>query len=256
MNHIGDIISRMRQNKNMTQEEFASRLGVTPQAVSRWERGNSLPDISLVKGICEILSISANTLLGIEHENKVVENNDVSMEKEIRCNLFAEPLVLEFGIGLIPYVAEGLQTDYLNQCRKELVKEAGILIPVLRVRDNLLLEEYEACIMSYDKILWKEKVDVEDENVYQTLIQQVKRICKEKFSLMINKQSVKLLIDCLRKDYPGVVDGLVPEKISYLQVKQKLQEVLKEKGNIRDLIHILEEMEENSEKYVKEKRRD
>ena len=39
MNHIGDIISKMRQNKNMTQEEFASRLGVTPQAVSRWERG-------------------------------------------------------------------------------------------------------------------------------------------------------------------------------------------------------------------------
>ena len=172
--NIGKKIKDFRLVKGVTQETLAQELGVTAQAVSRWERGNSLPDISLVKGICEILSISANTLLGIEHENKVVENNDVSMEKEIRCNLFAEPLVLEFGIGLIPYVAEGLQTDYLNQCRKELVKEAGILIPVLRVRDNLLLEEYEACIMSYDKILWKEKVDVEDENVYQTLIQQVK----------------------------------------------------------------------------------
>lgn len=55
MNHIGNTISKMRQNKNMTQEEFASRLGVTSQAVSRWERGNSLPDISLISGICNIL---------------------------------------------------------------------------------------------------------------------------------------------------------------------------------------------------------
>lgn len=39
---IGENISRFRQNQNMTQEEFASRLGVTPQAVSKWERGDSL----------------------------------------------------------------------------------------------------------------------------------------------------------------------------------------------------------------------
>ncbi len=39
---IGETISRFRQNQNMTQEEFASRLGVTPQAVSKWERGDSL----------------------------------------------------------------------------------------------------------------------------------------------------------------------------------------------------------------------
>ena len=83
MNYVGDMISKTRQNRNMTQEEFASRLGVTPQAVSRWERGNSLPDISLIKGICDILSISANTLLGIENENRVVENNDSSTEQEI-----------------------------------------------------------------------------------------------------------------------------------------------------------------------------
>ena len=49
----------------MTQEEFAFRLGVTPQAVSKWERGNGLPDISLVKGVCQILDISANSLPGI-----------------------------------------------------------------------------------------------------------------------------------------------------------------------------------------------
>jgi len=243
MNHIGNTISKMRQNKNMTQEEFASRLGVTSQAVSRWERGNSLPDISLISGICNILSISANTLLGIENENKVIENKDACMEKEIRSNMFAEPLVLEFGSGLIPYIAEGLKTDYLNQCRKELVKETGILIPVLRLRDNIALQEYEICIISYDKIIWKGIIDSKG-NAYQIMMQQLKNTCRDNYHLIINKQCVKLLIDCLKEDYPGVIDGLVPEKISYLQIKKKLQEVIQEKGNIRDLIHILEELEE------------
>jgi len=243
MNHIGDTISRMRQNKNMTQEEFASRLGVTPQAVSRWERGNSLPDISLIKGICDVLSISANTLLGIEVEHKVIENNDMSMEKEIKSNMFAEPLVLEFGSSIIPYIVEGLKTDYLNQCRKELVKETGILIPMLRLRDNVELNEDEARILSYDKVLWKGNL-YSAEVIYETLIQQVKSVCKENYDQIINKECVKVLIDCLREDYPGVVEGLVPEKISYLQLEKRLKEVFKEKGNIRDLIHILEEMEE------------
>ena len=243
MNYIGDMISKTRQNRNMTQEEFASRLGVTPQAVSRWERGNSLPDISLIKGICDILSISANTLLGIENENRVVENNDSSTEQEIRSNLFAEALVLEFGGGLIPVVAEGLKTDYLNQCRKELVKETGILIPVLRLRDNLLLADEEAQILSYDKVLWTGKVQTE-ENVYQSMIQKVKEVCRENYGQIINKQCVKLLMDCLKADYPGVVEGLVPEKISYLQVQRRLQEELKNTGNIRNLIQMLEELEE------------
>lgn len=41
-NRIGEVISRGRQNLKMTQEDFASRIGVTPQAVSKWECGDSL----------------------------------------------------------------------------------------------------------------------------------------------------------------------------------------------------------------------
>ena len=44
---FGEKISKCRQNQNMTQEEFAAKLCVTPQAVSRWERNQSLPDITI-----------------------------------------------------------------------------------------------------------------------------------------------------------------------------------------------------------------
>ena len=45
---IGSRISACRQNKNMTQDELAGRLGITPQALSKWERGQSFPDISML----------------------------------------------------------------------------------------------------------------------------------------------------------------------------------------------------------------
>ena len=55
----------------------------------------------------------------------------------------------------------------------------------------------------------------------------------------------KQIIENRKEKFPGIADGLVPEKISYLQVERKLQEIIKNGGTIRDLIHILEEMEEN-----------
>lgn len=78
--NIGELICQYRQNRKMTQEEFAFRLGVTPQAISKWERGNGLPDISLVKGICQILDISANALLGIANSEVVDGSSTVVTE--------------------------------------------------------------------------------------------------------------------------------------------------------------------------------
>ena len=244
MYQIGEIISQTRQNKQMTQEEFASRLGVTPQAVSRWERGNGLPDISLVEGICKVLDISANTLLGIEGMGKVIENQNVQMEQEIKNNMFAEPLVIEFGSGIIPCIVKGLETDYVNSCRKELVKERGVLLPVLRLRDNVKLEEFKVRILAYDAVLWESELVNVSDDTYENLINQVVELCKCNYDKILNKHLVKQLLEQLEEAYPGVVKGLVPEQISYLQVERKLQEVFREKGNIRDFIHILEELEE------------
>ena len=90
----GRKIRFYRKKAKMTQDEFASRLGVTPQAVSKWERGNGLPDVSLIEGICSVLEISADTLLGISE--KVVESGNPMEDAEIKTNLIAEPLVIEF----------------------------------------------------------------------------------------------------------------------------------------------------------------
>ena len=259
--NIGEIICQYRQNKKMTQEEFASRLGVTPQAVSKWERGNGLPDISLVKGICQILSINANILFGIA-DGKVVENNDILMEQEIKGNLFAEPLLLEFGEGLIPCVVAGLETDYVNQKRKDLAKATGMLMPILRLKDNLRLDKNAYQILSYDKILWEDCLPLEGEipaqdirivetqplpeidRAFREMIDRVTSLCQEHYADIINKHIVKIMIDNIKEFFPGAVEGLVPEKISYLRVQRKMQEMLRQGESIRDILHILEALED------------
>ena len=241
--NIGEIICQNRQNKKMTQEEFASRLGVTPQAVSKWERGNGLPDLSLIEGICTILQINANVLLGI-NDHRVIENNNTAMEREIKNNMFAEPLTIEFGEPVISYVAAGLNTDYVNLKRKELVRDTGILMPLIHMRDNTEMEKNAYRILSYDKVFRQGMIEVGDEEVYASIINQTVQVCKDNYAWILNKQIVKTMIDNIKELYPGIADGLVPEKISYLQLERQLQNMLKQGKSIRDMIHILEEMEE------------
>ena len=65
---VGAVIRHYRKQKNMTQEEMASRLGVTAPAVNKWERGNTLPDVALLAPIARLLGISTDTLLSFREE--------------------------------------------------------------------------------------------------------------------------------------------------------------------------------------------
>ena len=65
----GKIISIKRKSMNMTQGELAKKLHITDKAVSKWERGLSFPDISLLIPLSEILNISLYDLLKVDDEN-------------------------------------------------------------------------------------------------------------------------------------------------------------------------------------------
>lgn len=67
---IGSIIKSIRVNNKLTQKEFADTLGVTYQAVSKWENGKNLPDIAILKEISEKFNIDINELLDTKVENK------------------------------------------------------------------------------------------------------------------------------------------------------------------------------------------
>ena len=65
---IGKVIRRYRKEQNLTQEEMATRLGVTAPAVNKWENGNSMPDITLLGPIARLLHISVNELLSYRED--------------------------------------------------------------------------------------------------------------------------------------------------------------------------------------------
>ncbi len=64
MQKIGKKIATLRKNSNMTQMELADNLGISFQAVSNWERGSSMPDISKLPELAEIFEVSLDELLG------------------------------------------------------------------------------------------------------------------------------------------------------------------------------------------------
>lgn len=78
---IGKFISELRKEKNMTQVELATKLGVTDRAVSKWENGRGMPDLSLIGELCDELSITINELLSGERINK--KDYEVKFEENI-----------------------------------------------------------------------------------------------------------------------------------------------------------------------------
>ena len=69
-NSLGLNIRNFRKNKGFTQEELAGILGVTPQAVSRWESEAGLPDVSMIVPIAQTLGITTDALLGYQQQSQ------------------------------------------------------------------------------------------------------------------------------------------------------------------------------------------
>lgn len=81
---LGKVIRKYRKIRNLTQEEMASRLGVSAPAVNKWENENSYPDITLLAPIARLLDISLDTLLCFREELTKEEVNEILQEADRR----------------------------------------------------------------------------------------------------------------------------------------------------------------------------
>ena len=64
----GQLITELRKEKGLTQKQLADALNVTDKAVSKWERGLSFPDISMLEPISELLGVSIMEILAGERQ--------------------------------------------------------------------------------------------------------------------------------------------------------------------------------------------
>ena len=84
---IGAFIAECRKKVGLTQMQLAEKLNITDRAISKWERGKSLPDSAIMLELCSILKITVNDLLSgevvrMENYNNELENNLLEMIKE------------------------------------------------------------------------------------------------------------------------------------------------------------------------------
>ena len=84
---IGKFIADERKTKKYTQRELAGKLGISDKTISKWERGNGFPEVSLLLPLCNELNITVNELLSGERLQEVdykkkAEENMVNLVKE------------------------------------------------------------------------------------------------------------------------------------------------------------------------------
>ena len=73
INDVSRMLREARIQKNLTQNALADQMGVTYQAVSNWERGTSVPDISNLARLCEILELDLYKLVGASQSQELTE---------------------------------------------------------------------------------------------------------------------------------------------------------------------------------------
>ena len=81
--NIGETIKKLRKQKDMTQEQLAEYLNISPQAISRWEINSTLPDITLIPMLANIFDVTTDTLLGVDIDAKEKRIEEIAKEANI-----------------------------------------------------------------------------------------------------------------------------------------------------------------------------
>ena len=218
-----------------------------------------------------------------EDREKTVEKKEM-VEDLLRVDL----LEVEIGYGLIPLVDTSQGGDILERItlvRRQIALELGIIIPPVRVRDNVQLKpnQYrikikgeevakgELMVRHYlamdtgivekpvsgiktkdpafglDAVWIKEEQKEEAERNGYTVVSassvfitHLTEVIKSHSYELLGRQEVKNLIDNLQQTYPAVVEELIPNLMSLGEVQKVLQNLLRERIPIRDLLSIME----------------
>ncbi|MBQ2766236.1 MAG: helix-turn-helix transcriptional regulator, partial [Clostridia bacterium] len=130
---IGSIIKKLRTENNITQDTLATAIGVTPQAISRWESEGGYPDIELLPLLADFFSVSTDELLGYKLSEREEQLTDIKMEME----RLAEVGSIEERVAYARNAYARYPNDY-------------------DVRDNLAVCLYHVWQETHDEVLFKE----------------------------------------------------------------------------------------------------
>ena len=100
---IGKLIANLRNSKGLTQQQLGDKVGVGFRAVSKWERGNNLPDIGNMKELSKILGITLDELLAGELKKEKKRKNKKRISTKIKITISIITLIIIIFTSLIIY---------------------------------------------------------------------------------------------------------------------------------------------------------
>ena len=156
--NIGETIKSMRKDKNITQETLANFLGVTNQSISKWERNETYPDISMLPAIASFFGTSVDNLLGI---NKIEQERKVQQYYKEYSRLWSEHKFTEVTALMKESVCEfpgnfDLLVKYLN-CLTSTQSQPEYLLSVKTEVQNIYDMIQEHCTIDSIRI-WAKKL--------------------------------------------------------------------------------------------------
>ena len=295
----GIIVSRAASEFSMG-EELSRQFKLQPQAVAL--SAGILFTLGLIPGLPHLPFISLSLVVGgvaylsLQESRKMVQKKREEAQKaapppsaEVAESLLhLDRLELEVGYGLIPMVDEEQNGDLLNRIRsirRQFASDMGIIIPPLRIRDNLQLHpgEYRILIKGNEvaraemmmgyfmalnpgevkktiegipskepvfglPALWiAEKKKEEAQFAGYTVVDistimttHLTEVLKAHSDELLGRQDVQKLLDRLAQNFPKALEELTPNNLPLGVVQRVLQNLLRERISIRDLLTIVE----------------
>ena len=163
---IGEWISVLRKSKGLTQSELGERVGVSFQAVSKWERGETLPDVAVLPDLARVLETSIDNILfggerRIEYKGKIsVSDMKAGLEclKNAGEYLGKENMIYR---SAIKGINEEMNTDIEKAFTDDYVFEAflaeaimlnltaGMYVDISEVKNNFRHEHFKNIVVDY-----------------------------------------------------------------------------------------------------------
>ncbi len=294
----GIVVTRAASQDNLG-ADLTSQLFANPKALfvaagtlALFAFTPGLPSVPffLLAGVIAFIGYSVSQARELEAEmDEVVDEAQLPAPTvEIENYLQVDALELEIGYNLIALVDTeqgGDLFERITSMRKQMAMEVGIIVPPIRVRDNLQLNPDEYVIkirgneVARNELLVEHYLAMNPGNVEEemegirvtepafglpavwirpeqkqaaelagytvvepsaVLSTHLMEIIRRHADKLLGRQEVKQLLDNLKKDYPAVVEELVPDQLSIGAIQKVLQNLLKENIPIRDLVTILE----------------
>lgn len=296
----GIVVTRASSESNLGQDLIKQIFGNDPKLMYILSGVLAFLGIATPLPVLPYLLLAAFfAFLGYKLSNQVKEVVDEPVEEEMAAEemrkpenvmslLKVEDIELEFGYGLIPLADVNQGGDLLDRIvmiRRQIALELGLVVPIVRLRDNIQLEPNEYIIkiknvecakgnVLIDHFLamdpgtaqgdiegidttepafglpakWiteseREKAEVLGYTVVDppsVIATHLTEIIKQRAYELIGRQDVKVLIENVRKEYPAVVEELVPNVLTLGEVQKVLSNLLREQISIRDMVTILE----------------